>query len=350
MTKRPGRRTWAAALMALALAACGGGGGGGDSNTVTFSDPPAAPPTTVAAVGFTSADAIDLVKASVAAADGVVARQNALLSLGSLLGAPLATSPDSLALEPVLALAVRQSVRAAAADRVRILAVTTDPCTELVNAPCTGTITTDTNISDTATAVLAGQYVDVTFNSISGTLDGVAVSFAGRMRIEFLTGFNANSTSVAGLGLRIKLVGFSGSVAGNAFGPVSNTMDLSFNAQGVPTIVTGGIRFGIVQGVSITGAGAFSIASAAARVGYGSAATGYIDINIGSWYHSGGRPISGIASINAGSIIASVTVGNRTANTVTYSVFIADAAPGSGRSFTVTALYSGGGAPSYTAI
>ncbi len=331
------------AVLALAAAGCGGGGGGSGDPAPSFSDPPAAPPATAAAIGTTTTDAMDATRAAVATADGLVARQASMNGLAALLGQSVAGMESPVAAE--LVARVSRSPQAHP-DRARILA-TTDPCTDYVDSPCTGTVTTDTNIANNATTINAGQFVEATFNNINGFLLGRAVTFSGKLRIEFLTGINAASGSFNGMGLRIKFTAFAGTVAGNAFGPISETVDLNISAQGVPTLVTGGVRYGTVAGVTSTGAGSYTIGSGTARLGYGAAVSGYVDVNLTNWRIGAARPlVNSTASITNGSVTVTVTVASSGASTVTYNVSIVSG--GVTRTFTVTAQYASG-TPTYTA-
>lgn len=335
---------WLGAMaLALAAAGCGGGGGGGGDPAPTFSDPPAGPPAAAATIGTSGTDATDATRAAVATADGLVARQASMNGLAAVLGASVAGMDTPVASE-LIARVSRSPLQHP--ERARILA-TTDPCTDYVDAPCSGTVTSDTNIANNATSISAGQYAEVTFNNISGFLLGRAVTFSGKLRIEFLTGVSTTSGSFAGMGLRIKFTAFAGTVAGNTFGPISETVDLNISGQGVPTLVTGGVRYGTVANVTSTGAGAYTIGTGTARLGFGAAAAGYVDVNLSSWRISGGRPqASSSASVAAGSVTVTVTVASSSASTVTYNVSIASG--GVTKTFLVTAQYTGN-TPSYSA-
>lgn len=337
------RRCGAVAALAASatLVACGGGGGGGsDGGTPTFSAAPSGPPTTAASPGTTSADAIEAAKAAVATADGAATRQNALAGFVALAG-PVASGGPGLAFGAAMQ----------PAGTKQALAVSTDPCTEFVSAPCTGTVTTDTNIPSTATTIARGQYLDGTFNAISGSLNGSAVTLSGRLRVEFLTALNPASSSLAGVQMRLVFAGFGGSVAGLAFGPLSETVDLLFDNFGAPTLVTQGASFGTLAGVTSTGTGSYTIANVSARVGFGSAASTYVDVALSDWRASGGRPAAGFARVNAPGWATTVTVVAASGNGVIYDVSIAGNVPGSGGQYRITATYpTGGGAPTYAVV
>lgn len=331
------RRHLGAWVAAALLAACGGGGGDAEP---ALSAAPSGPPATAATMGSTATDAVDAAKASVAAADGVAARQGALSGL-TVLGAPVAGSPGGLAFAALVQ----------GAGMKQAQAVSTDACTDFLASPCTGSVTTDTNLAANATSVKRGDYIEGTFNALSGSLFGTPLSLSGKLRIEFLTAFNLNASSPAGVQLRLVFTAFSGSFAGYVIGPVSETVDLVFDAQGTPTFVVQGASFSVLSTVNVTGPGSYTIGSLSARVGYGST-QGYVDVRLTNWFSSAGRPNAGSFSrVSAGAASASVTVVSAGSTTVVYDVFITGAAPGSSASFRVTATYpTGGGAPSYSAV
>ena len=161
------------------------------SPTLSSPDRPAGPPATAATVNATPSDAVSVTQSALAAANGLVAQKNALSGLEALLGADV-TAQAAGPLRPGLV----------ATGRKHALATTTEACQVVVDAPCSGTVTADTDIPDTATTVTAGQYLDATFNAINGSLGGNIVTLGGRLRVEFLTGLNLNSSSLNGLGLR----------------------------------------------------------------------------------------------------------------------------------------------------
>jgi hypothetical protein len=340
------RATFVGALVALVLSACGGGGGDGGGTPTPPSDPPLGPPATAATLSTSAADASDAARTAVSAADGLAGRYSTMTGFTALLGVPIAAEPATPS-----AVHLPGTRRAAWPDgRARRLDVTTEACTEFVDPPCTGTITVDTNVAQTATSVTPGNYLDATFNSLSGLVLGRSVTFTGRMRIEFLTALNLNNPQLPGLGLRIKFTGFAGTLAGSAFGPVSETADFNFSSQGVGTLTTGGARYGSLAGVSVTGAGAYTINTGDVRRGFGASTTAHVDTHLTNWRNLAGRPVVGSsATLTAGSTSASVQVTASSSTTVVYAVSIVSTT--GTRAFTVTATYpAGGGAPTYSAV
>lgn len=331
------RRMGATVLLAT-LVACGGGGGdSGDGNTLSAA--PSGPPAAAATMGSSSTDASDSAKAAVGAADGMMARQGSLSGL-TVLGAPLAGSAPGVAFSALVGSAGLKQAQAAS----------TAPCTQVLGTPCSGSVTVSTNVADNATSVARGQYIEGTFNALSGSLNGVAVSLSGKLRIEFLTAFNLNTSSVAGIGLRLVFTSFAGSVGGVAVGPVTETLDISFDAQGLPTLVINGASYS-PRTTAIT-SGGYTITSGDARVGYGAAASGHVNVRLVGWTSNASRPgVGSFATVSANGWAANVSVLSSSSSTVVYEVFIAGPTPGSSARFTVTATYPvGGGAPSYVAV
>lgn len=332
------RRRVGAVLVAAAMAACGGGGGGGDTGAQPAPGP-SGPPTTAATLADTSSDAVSVTQAAVSAADGLVSQQGALNGLGALF--PVGATGSS----PSSGVAFVGHPR-----RMRAQAVTNLTCTELFEVSCTGTATLDTNIADNATTVTAGQYIDVTFSGVSFAMAGEQLGFNGGLRIDFLTGFNGSS--VANLSLRISTRALTVTADGVSFGPSSETLDLSFDSAGVPSLITDGARYGSAAGVSVSGQGDYTISSGTARLGYGSAATGYVDVNLSHWNSSGNRPALGsTATVTAPGWEATITVVSSSSTTVAYDVAIRNTATNATGGYRVTATYPGGSAaPSYSAV
>jgi len=333
-------------LLALALGACGGGGGDAGTAPVPASDPPVGPPAAAVALGTNAGDAADAARTALAAAEGMAGRYSTMTGFTALLGVPIAAETASPS-----AIHVPATRRAAwPDDRARRLDVTTEACLEVVDAPCTGTVTLDTNVAGNATTVSPGQYVDATFNSISGLVLGRSVTFTGRMRIEFLSSLNLNNPQLPGLGLRLKFTNFAGTLAGSAFGPVNETADFSFSSQGIGTLTAGGARYGSLGGVSVTGTGAYNINTGDVRLAFGASTTGHVDTRLTNWRSQGGRPVVGSqATLTANGASATVAVTASSSTAVVYAVTIVTAT--NTRVFTVTASYpTGGGAPTYAAV
>ncbi|MBL8306898.1 MAG: hypothetical protein JNM33_09395 [Rubrivivax sp.] len=334
------RRGWVAAGLVLVLAACGGGGGG-DSGPGP-SEAPVGPPATAAALGTTSAEATEVVKAAVAGADGLAARYTSMNSFTALFGVPIAQG------QAVPMAALRAFARVAPVPgRQRALAVTNVGCLEVVDGPCTGSAVFDTNIPDTATSVSAGQYLEVTFNAISGYVLGLPVTLSGRLRVEFLTAVNLNAAQLTSVSMRLKFVNLAGSADGVAYGPLNELLDLNLDSTGEATLTSGGARYGTLEGVSVTGAGSYSIGSGTVRSAFASTG-GYADLRLTNWRSSGGRALAGSqGSVSAGSTTAAVSVLSSSSTSVVYGVTFTAGA--SVVSYRVTGAYAGGtGSPSYT--
>ena len=330
------RGTLALSLTALLVAS---GGGGGDAGTAA-ADEIAGPPAVSAALINTTGEAQRAAQAVVAGADAAANRANALNGLGVLVGSPVL--PQSVVTAP------RRQVLGV--GRARALAVQTAACAEIVDPPCTGSVTLDTNIADNATRANPGDYADMQFAALSGALFGQQVAMNGRMRIDFLSTLDLNATSFTGLDLKLKLDGFGGSVNGTSFGPISDTSRLQINANGVATIIAAGASYSDLHGVAISGAGSYSIAGGTVRLAYWSDAGKYVDLTLQNWRVVGGRPAVGSqATITTGQGSASFTVSSSTTATVVSSVTIN--AAGSATRYIVTATYPvGGGAPVYVAV
>jgi len=329
-------RRWLPAAFAVWLVACGGGGGDGGPGPT---DDVAGPPTVSAILQNTAGEASQSVQAAVGTADNAAARASSLSGLSALLGTPIA-GPSSAHVHPLAA---------PASGTARPLAVMTAACSDLFEPPCAGSASVDTNIADTATRIAAGDYADMQFASLSGTFAGESVALNGRMRIEFLSAIDLASTTFDGMDVKLKLVSFSGSINGAAFGPISDSSRLRIDAQGVATVTAGGATYSGLGGVTVTGAGHYGVANTTVRMSYWSDAGRYVDLTLQSWQVLGGRPTVGsMATVGgSGSIVVSAT--SASSSTVVYAVAVT--AGGATTNYIVTASYpSGGGVPSYTAV
>lgn len=333
------RRSWSASLLALALAACGGGGGDAGSSP---SEAPVGPPATAASLAASTGDAIEVAKSAVSGADGVVSRYTALSGFSALMGVPIAGSQAV----PMAAVRAAARLQRPADGRQVALDVRAVSCLDVVDGPCTGTATMDTNIPQTATSVSAGQYVEVNFSNISGYSMGYALTLNGRLRIEFLTSVNLNQATLANVGLRLQFVALGGSFAGVSYGPLTELMDLTLDASGEASLVSSGARYGVMDAISITGAGSYAIGTGNVRAAFGSS-NGYADVALSNWRSSASRPAVGSqATLTAGSGRATVAVSSSSTGTVVYAVAIT--LGGTTTRYTVTATYSGN-TPSYSA-
>ena len=340
---RPGAHFgWRAAVsttLTALLVACGGGGdSGGGTQSVT--DEVVGPPTASASLSNTTAEAQQSAPAIVAAADAAASRVESLSGLSAVFG-------GSVVPQGLLDDGRRQIL---ATGQVLPASVQSVGCTDFFDPPCAGSITMDTNVADTATAVKPGDYADIQFGSASGSLFGQSVALNGRLRIDFLSAFDFNATQFNGLDLKLKLEAFGGSLNGAGFGPVSDTARLQIDTQARVTIVAGGASYTGLHGVTISGSGSYSIAGGTVRLAYWSDSGKYIDITLQNWRVVGGRPAVGSqATIATGQGSATLSVSSSSTSTVVYAVAIT--AGGGNTHYAVTATYpAGGGAPTYVAV
>jgi hypothetical protein len=235
-------------------------------------------------------------------------------------------------------------------QRKRALAAETLPCTDIVDPPCSGSVVADTNIAPTATSIVPGNFFDLQFGALSGSLLGKSVLLNGHMRIEFLSGLAFGATQFPGLDLQILLDAFSGTVNGVAFGPTSDLARLQINGQGLLTITAAGATYIGLNTVTLNGNGNYTVGNATVRVSHWADPTRYVELHLVNWVVATGRPgvgSSATLSAAAGSINLNVTSSSSTS--VVYAVGITAGAVTT--PYVVTATYpAGGGAPSYVAV
>lgn len=331
-TTRMPAAPWRLHLLATAtvalLAACGGGGGGSDDSAASEV---VGPPTVAATLVNTASEAQQSASTAAAGADTAVQRFSAMNAFSAFLG------------EPVVPLS------AAPRGQKQALAVQTASCIDLLDPPCTGSALVDTSVADGATLVNPGDWVDIRFQSLSGTLFGAQLAFNGHLRMDFLSSLNLNATSFSGLDMKLSFDGLGGTVNGAAFGPVSDVFRLQINAQGASTITAGGASYSGLSGVDITGSGTYAIEGGTVRLGYWGDAGRYVDLGFQNWRVAAGRPAVGaMASIGSGQGSASLQVTASGTATVVYAVTLN--AGGNTTAYNVTATYpAGGGAPTYLA-
>lgn len=333
------RHAAVALSLAVLLAACGGGGGGDGGAGTPQADEIVGPPTASASMANTGGEAQSAARAVVAGADAAINRVSSLNGLSVLVGSPVVQ-------QSVVTAPPRQILGTA---RVRPLAVKTAACAEIVDLPCSGNAILDTNLADTATRVNPGDFADIQFASLDGMVYGQHVVMNGRMRIDFLSALDLNTTQFNGLDLRLKLVDFGGSVNGTAFGPVSDTARFQISTQGSLTMTAGGASYSGIRGVSMSGAGSYGIVGGTVRVSYWSDSGKYVDLSLQNWRVVAGRPAVGSqATVAAGQGSATLSVSSSSATAVVYAVAIS---AGATTRYTVTASYpAGGGAPTYAAV
>jgi hypothetical protein len=315
-------------LLAVVLVSCGGGGGSSPADTTPIVR---GPPDMAAMLANTSDDAAQSVISAVAAADAAAGNSNSLSGVFALFGAPtgLQRAPDS--------------------SRKHATAVQSAACTDVLDAPCSGSASIDTDLSPSASSAPAGTFIDVRFNALSGGLAGSSVTLNGRMRIDFVAAFNLANPQPTGLDLRLLFDQLSGSVNGAAFGPVSESLRLQVDAQGHSSVIAGGKRYSGISGVTVGNAGNYSIAGSSVRTGHWSNAGTYVDLNLTQWQVVNGRPALGsMATLNAGSGSVALQVTSSSTSSVVYAA--AMTLNGSTTHYVVTATYpAGGAAPTYVA-
>jgi hypothetical protein len=324
-----------------ALAGCGGGGSGdgGDEGPNARAEP-IGPPAVAATLSNTAADAGEACRAAVDAADGAITRVAAMGGLFGLIGTPVSSGA---LFSPLLALA-------RAGHTKRALRMETLDCQDILDLPCSGSATVDTNIADTATAFAAGDYADVRFNGLNGRLFGVSTALQGRMRLDFVAPFDLNASTLAGLDVLVTLDQLGGHLAGHAFGPVSDVGRLQVSSSGVQTITASGRRYSAMRSVSASAAGSYSIGSGGVRMAHWSTPAGHVDIAFTGWRVLANRPQpNALATLTAGTGRVTVRVTSSSSARVGYAVVIT--LGGAALNYTVTATYpAGGGAPVYTAV
>lgn len=298
------------------------------------------PPAAAATLAATAADASGAAGAVVGAAAAAVDRANALSSLSVLLGGPVGLRSLPAAVPTPQP-----------AGRARRLAVETAPCAELLDGPCTGSVTLDTNLSNPdATVAPAGTYFDLRFSSLSGRLLGQQMAFNGGVRMELRSSMNLNATVFRGIDMRVCFNAFSGSINGETFGALTECADFVIDSQGNGTVTAGGARYAGLGAVDVLGDGAYTLTGTRVVQAHWSQASGHVELNLQDWRSSGNRPVVGSrATLTASGGSVTVTVSASSSARVDYAVVFAIG--GVTTRYTVTASYpAGGGAPSYVAV
>ena len=322
----------------IGLAACGGGGGGGGA-TVTPADV-VGPPATAATLANTTAEAQAAAQAVVAGADSTAARVSAMSGFAALTGLPV--GPQSATGEG--------RKQALSASTMRPLAVETDACSDLLDGPCSGSVTIDASFDSSATQANPGDHADLQFASLSGGLSGIQLSLNGHLRVDFLSTFVFDSSNIDGIDVKLGFDGFGGSINGVTFGPVTDMLRLQISGQGVISYTAGGATFTSLSGVSITGPGSYAIGSGTVRVAYWADSSRYIDLTFQNWHVVDGRPAVGSqVTVSSGQGSIALTVSASSTASVVYAGTITVGSVTT--AYTVTATYpGGGGSPTYTAV
>jgi len=325
-----------AVLLGALLSACGGGGSDGGDN---------AAPTNLSQ---STAEARQAVEFSVSGAATIVAKSSVLDNN------PLfdLTGPGRVAAQAAPTLKAMGTSRPQAPS-VKAQALVSFGCADLqvFTGPCTGTVGVDANFLDSATQIPADSFLSMTFNGLSGVMDGVSTRIDGVFRIDFLTAVNSNATSFANARLRITLTNFSGTEGAVSYGPDSFAALLEFDALGQPTITIGDLTLSKVSNLVVTDNSNFRIGSAQLRKPYWGSEANKIDSSFQTWTVGQGRPAVGsVASLTASNgVTAKVEVSASSSSSVVYPVQIAIGA--STKRYTVTASYASATAvPTYSVV
>lgn len=311
------RNALAAPILTLCLVACGGGGGDSGSSSVE------GPPTEAAALVQSDSEASAAVQAAVAGADEVVQQ-----SAGA----------DSFLL-PFGGSTV--------AARERPQVASTLSCTDVVDAPCTGTVSAETDIPQSGLAA-AGQHIAVTFNDVSGSSGGQPISLNGSLRMQFLSAFDMNSDTAAGLRVDITITNLSGSSAGVSFGPESGAARLEFSTATSFALTIDGVRLSGLSGVNSVDASNYGIGTATLRRAYWGNAKTYVDDRYSAWNVDAHHVrLNSRATVLAGDTRADIKVISATTLQTVFEVKLTVA--GVLKTYEVTATFpDAGGTPTYS--
>jgi hypothetical protein len=316
------------------LGACGGGGGGGSDDGAPVLE---APPTAAATLQASASDARS-------AAITVVSGAQRLVELSAGLSgsaAPLSSSGASPAM---------LGRRALAATRESALAVQTLSCTDFFGpGSCSGSVTVDTNATNTGSVVPAGTYVTLTFNALQGSIDGSSVRLDGALRMDYLTSFDLDAETLANVRFQLTLDDFEGLEDGVSFGPLSEVALFAFDSTGEPALTVDGLRIVGFDNLTVTDEDNFTLANVLVRRAHWAQANGYVDAQFTGWSVVAGRPtVNSQTNLTAGGDSVLVRVQASSAQTVVYRVAVTIS--GVVTTYDVTAAYpAGGGAPTYTA-
>jgi hypothetical protein len=329
-------RPWLAAAGLATLVACGGGGGGDEATAGPVLE---TPPATAAALQTTDTEASGAAAASIDSAQRVVQ-----------LNAGLNGSMPALAKGGSAALSWGRA--ALSVSRERALATQTVTCADFFgSSSCSGSLTVNTNHSGSGTVIPAGTYVNITFNALQGSFGGSPVLVDGTLRVDYLSTFDANASSLAGLRVQMTFGDFSGTSEGVSFGPLTEVALYEFDDQGNSQMTVDGLKIYGLDTISVTDADNYSLPAVGVRRAHWASPSGYVDVNFENWSVANGRPAVGSqVGFSAGSsdLFLAVTASSASAVQYAISAHINDVLVAS---HTVTATYpAGGGAPSYTVV
>ena len=327
-------RTLAATGVFTLLAACGGGGGGGDDAAGTAAVLEA-PPATAVSLQTTPTEA------SGAAAAGMDSAQRLVQLSASLNG-----SIPALANGGSAALSLGRVALSSA--RERALARQTISCADFFGSPsCSGSLAIDTNLNDSVSVIPEGTYVAMSFNNLQGSFDGSPMQVNGTLRLEYLSAFDTNASSLAGLRVQMTFTNFSGTTDEVSFGPLNEIALYEFDSQGLGAMTIDGLRITGLDTMSVIDADNYNLTNVTLRRAHWATPSGHVDMSFQNWLVEEGRPdVNSRVTITApgGSIAVVVTASS--ASSVVYAVTAT--VNGASVSYTVIASYpAGGGAPSY---
>jgi hypothetical protein len=336
-------RGTAAASLTAVLVACGGGGGGDGGGENTPAGALNSPPARAASLSQTGTEAAESVKSTVAGAD-LVAQQTAHPQ-GNFLPLNVFGGPSSS-----LAVSGESApTRATVPGREQAQAVQTLACSSLFAVACSGSATVDTNLTSDVPVLPAGTYVAMSFNSLQWNVNGQSMSLQGALRMDYLTAFDLNASSLAGVRVQLTLSGLAGSAAGISFGPQSGVALLEVDALGRSSLTMDGRTFGGMTDVRVTDANNYGIGAGSVRGSHWADAAAHVDVRYSGWTVVGGRPVQGASAVvSAGADRIDITVLSTTAGATVYDVRITVA--GSTRRFTVTATHVAGSPSVYSAV
>ena len=246
--------------------------------------------------------------------------------------------------------ALSWSRTALSATRERALATETLTCADFFGSPsCSGSVRVETNASASDTVIPAGSYVSMSFAALQGSFDGSPVQLNGTLRIDFLTAFDSQADSVAGLRMQITFTTFSGTAEGVAFGPLTEIALYEFDGQGAAQVTIDGLRITGFDTLTVTDADNYSLANVTLRRAHWAAAVGYVDMSFQGWSVVNGRPsVNSRATITTPNSSIAVVVTSSSAGSVVYAVTAS--VNGAAVSYAVTASYPASGAPTYTVV
>lgn len=325
----------AAAGLATLLGACGGGGGDSAAAAAPVLE---APPSTAASLQTTSMEASGAAAATADSSQRLV-QLSASLN-GNLL--PLASSGTS---------ALSWSRAALSASREHPLATRSLTCADFFGTTaCSGSLTVDTNATGTGSVIPAGTYVTLTFSALQGSLSGSPMLLNGTLRLDYLTSFDVNAATPAGLRFQLGFSGFSGTSEGVSFGPLSAIALYEFDAQGAGQLTIDGLRITGFETVTVTDANNYSLPNVTVRRAHWATPAGHVDLHFSHWSVVNRRPaLNSTAIISVPGSSVTVIVRESSASSVVYEVNAL--VNGAAVSYTVTASYpAGGGAPTYTVV